>query len=376
MKVLLLSAYDAQSHRHWREVLVSAFCDINWTILTLPPRYFNWRIRGNSLSWAFSERKTLEKNYDLVVATSMVDLSALRGFVPALSFAPTLLYFHENQFAFPKNEGQFESVEPGILNLYSAVAADHLAFNSEYNRHTFIQGVDKLLGKMPDYVPTGISDQLLKKSSILQVPLFDDVFAERKASSTSVLSLVWNHRWEYDKAPERFFSAVQRVLSSGVLVDLHIVGQQFRKQPAIFEEMKDYLESRFPGVLKHWGYIESLSEYRKLLANTDVVISTAIHDFQGLAVLEAVAAGCVPLLPRRLCYEEWFNGDFLYDSVLGDPEKESMALANRILELNRRKLLGDMPASPDIFTLSMSSLKTQYQEIFEKTILNYSLQSV
>jgi glycosyltransferase involved in cell wall biosynthesis len=376
LKVLLLSAYDAQSHRHWRELLVSAFSEIEWTVLTLPPRYFNWRIRGNSLSWAFGERKTLEQNYDMILATSMVDLSTLRGFVPALSFIPTLLYFHENQFAFPKNERQFESVEPKMLNLYSALAADHLAFNSDYNRHTFITGVDELLGKMPDYVPPQISSQLLKKSSILPVPLLDSIFAEREAQSNGVLSLVWNHRWEYDKAPERFFGAVKRVLNSGVLVDLHIVGQQFRKQPAVFEEMKSYLEHRFPGRLKHWGYIESLSEYRNLLSYTDVVISTAIHDFQGLAVLEAVAAGCVPLLPRRLCYQEWVDDGFLYDSDLNDPEKESIALANRILELNKRKSLGEMPCSPDISQLSMSALKTQYQEIFEKTILNNGLESI
>ncbi len=75
MRILLLSAYDAHSHRRWRQGLVDAFPDWQWTVLTLPPRNFLWRIRGNSLSWAFSERETLEQPYDLVIATSMTDLS-------------------------------------------------------------------------------------------------------------------------------------------------------------------------------------------------------------------------------------------------------------------------------------------------------------
>ena len=79
-RVLLLSAYDAESHRRWRKGLVKHLPDFDWTVLTLPPRFFSWRIRGNPLSWAFLERKTLEKEYDCLLATSMVDLAVLRGY--------------------------------------------------------------------------------------------------------------------------------------------------------------------------------------------------------------------------------------------------------------------------------------------------------
>ena len=90
MRILLLSAYDAHSHRRWRQGLVAAFPEWQWTVLTLPPRYFSWRVRGNSLSWAFSERETLEQPYDVLIATSMTDLSALKGLVPALASVPSL----------------------------------------------------------------------------------------------------------------------------------------------------------------------------------------------------------------------------------------------------------------------------------------------
>ena len=43
------------------------------------------------------------------------------------------------------------------------------------------------------------------------------------------------------------------------------------------------------------------------------MVSTALHEFYGIAVIEAVRAGCRPLLPNRLSYPELFDGEFLYD---------------------------------------------------------------
>ena len=145
MRILLLSAYDAASHRRWREALVAQFSEHDWQVLTLPARHFRWRIRGNSLTWAMSDRGVLEQDYDLLVATSMVDLATLKGLVPKLAEVPSIAYFHENQFAYPASGRQFDSVDPQMVTLYTALAADRLAFNSEYNRETFLRGVERLL---------------------------------------------------------------------------------------------------------------------------------------------------------------------------------------------------------------------------------------
>lgn len=110
-RILLLSAYDAASHRYWHQLLRQELNDWDWQLLTLPARHFSWRIRGNPLYWAQACRETLEQAYDLVLATSMVDLSTLRGLVPALAGIPTLLYFHENQFAYPSGQARHGSLE-------------------------------------------------------------------------------------------------------------------------------------------------------------------------------------------------------------------------------------------------------------------------
>ena len=45
------------------------------------------------------------------------------------------------------------------------------------------------------------------------------------------------------------------------------------------------------------------------LSWADCIVSTAHHEFFGLAVVEAAAAGCLPLLPPRLAYPELFPPD-------------------------------------------------------------------
>ncbi len=40
------------------------------------------------------------------------------------------------------------------------------------------------------------------------------------------------------------------------------------------------------------------------MQESDVIVSTAEHEFFGISVVEAIAAGAYPLLPRRLSYPE------------------------------------------------------------------------
>lgn len=367
MRVLLLSAYDADSHQCWREVLVAALAEFSWTVLSLPPRYFSWRIRGNSLSWAFGQRDLLERDYDLLIVTSMVDLSALRGFVPSLAKCPTLVYFHENQFAYPDSGKQFSSIEPQILNLYTALAADHVAFNSAYNRDTFLQGAEQLLGKMPDQVPEGIVERIRVRSQVLPVPLpaasFEAPGGRAVAKPDSPLHIVWNHRWEYDKAPERFFAAINLLLEQGRDIRLSVVGQRFRQAPDVFDEMEALLRSDYPAVIAHWGYLKNREEYQQLLEHADVVVSTALHDFQGLAVLEAVAAGCVALVPDRLCYGEWFPQQCRYPSYLQDASREAQGLAAALVDLGERKRAAQFPTATVLTGLSIETLVQRYREL-------------
>ncbi|HID50226.1 MAG TPA: DUF3524 domain-containing protein [Chromatiales bacterium] len=359
MRILLLSAYDAVSHRQWRQGLVAALPQHDWTVLTLPARHFRWRIRGNGLSWAVGERETLTRGYDLVLATSMVDLATLRGLVPQLAALPAVLYFHENQFAYPRSAAAHPSLEPQMVNLYGALAADHLVFNSEYNRTTFLDGVAALLRRMPDAVPSGIVAGLAEKARVIPVPLDATVFRARPDSRPDTLTLVWNHRWEYDKAPERFFHALERLVAEGVAFRVHVLGQQFRRTPARFQTMRRTLGDR---VLSR-GWLERREDYLAVLHESHLVVSTALQDFQGLALQEAVAAGCVPVVPDRLVYPEYCPAEFRYASCPDDEVAEVDALAAHLRERATRLQAGRLPAPPSLRHLAWQRLRQEYEDV-------------
>jgi len=331
-KILLLSAYNAQSHQTWCNNLLRMFPEYEWQVLSLPGRYFNWRIRGNALSWSLGQREVLDKQYDLVLATSMVDCATLRGLVPNLANIPWVVYFHENQFEYPVNSNN-DHTEPKMVNLYNALCADKVIFNSEYNYQTFINGLRTFLKKMPDEVPATTIEVIENKHTVISVPIvFEKIIADKhKSNSTPIL--LWNHRWEYDKGPEQLYLVLSVLRERGFGFKLHLIGQQFRTIPEYLQKIKQ----EFQNELLNVGFIESSKKYRKILQQSDFVLSTAIHDFQGLALLEAVAAGCIPIVPERLAYKEIFPEQYRYTSDLSCLNSEAKYMADKIMNLEKKR---------------------------------------
>ncbi|EHJ04556.1 glycosyl transferase, group 1 [Marinobacter manganoxydans MnI7-9] len=296
-----------------------------WQSLVLPPRFFRWRIRGNPLSWL--NEPLLQEHWDLIIATSMVDLATLRGLHPRLAHTPCLLYMHENQFAFPVSSGQNSSADPQMVNLYSALSADCVIFNSGWNRDSFLAGATSFLQKLPDEVPEGLIETLRDKSRVIPVPIEDRLFADRRPlMNRACPHLLWNHRWEYDKGPDRLLKFLQVLDQRSMPFRLSVVGERFRSYPKAFDRIRE----QFGHCIEHWGFLESREDYDHLLRQADIVISTALHDFQGLSMLEAMASGCVPLAPDRLAYREYVPELCRYDSHEQDAEREAEAAADSL----------------------------------------------
>ncbi len=183
--------------------------------------------------------------------------------------------------------------------------------------------MDDLLAKMPDHRLVDATRKIRDASSI-QPPGIVPVSppAHRKPGP---IRICWAARWEHDKAPEVFFDALGRLAEQGVDFRLNVLGEQFRHIPPIFARARD----QFAPHIDHWGYQASRPEYLAALAESDVIVSTARHEFFGISVLEAAAAGCVPVLPKRLAYPEIFSRaeeEFFYDGSCNQ-------LANRLAEL-------------------------------------------
>ncbi|MBW0149137.1 tRNA-queuosine alpha-mannosyltransferase domain-containing protein [Marinobacter arenosus] len=362
-RILLLSAYDAGSHRRWREQLVASQGKFEWHTLALPPRFFRWRIRGNALTWL--NEPLLQQRWDLLLATSMVDLASIKGFHPHLANTPALLYMHENQFAYPESEGQHASVDPQMVNLFSATAATAVLFNSAWNRRSFLDGVDRLYQRLPDGVPEGSLEKLADKSRVLPVPIEDRLFVHRaKPLDGRCPHLLWNHRWEYDKGPERLLLLLDALVDRGQDFRVSVVGEQFRQQPVEFDDILERHGER----IVYWGFLADRDEYDKLLATADVVVSTAIHDFQGLSMLEAMASGCVALAPDRLAYPEYVPQIQLYPSVIDNALEEANGAAECLLAMLNQ---GAEPYSP--VRWSLGSLASAYENMLITTLERHRL---
>jgi len=337
---------------HWR-----------WTVLTLPPRHFSWRVRGNALYWSVQERAVLEDGHDLLVATSMVDLATLRGLVPALAGVPSLVYFHENQFEYPQHMQKHNLLEAQITSIYAALAADCVAFNSQYNRDTFMAGCAALLRRLPDRVPPGVGPRLQAKAIVLPVPIDDPARESVQPAWPGTvrqlpgrpLRLLWVGRFEHDKGADCLLGILRHLDAAQLDYEVAMTGQQFRRSPSAFGD----IQAAFAHRLVHCGYIACRTQYRALLRGADLVLSTALHEFQGLAVMEAVAEGCLPVVPARLVYPELYPGYFCYASYGGDPQREAEAAAALIRDIARQLPGFDRPR-PDMSRFRVQDLAPVY----------------
>ena len=61
---------------------------------------------------------------------------------------------------------------------------------------------------------------------------------------------------------------------------LHVIGEQFSQVPEIFDVAKKRLVSK----IITWGFVPTRTEYYKVLSKCDIVVSTSLHEFFGVAV--------------------------------------------------------------------------------------------
>jgi glycosyltransferase involved in cell wall biosynthesis len=263
-------------------------------------------MRGSAYYFADRARKRpADLQPDLIFASDFLNLADWRALCPpAYRNIPCILYFHENQLTYPLSEQAPIDYHYGWINLSSALTADHVLFNSSYQKELFLGEVSRVLQRMPDFVPETLVSELRSKCDICPVGLdfepHEKLYAERNTWSNPQPVILWNHRWEFDKNPEGFVESLIDLAEKKVDFRVVICGESFGKSHPAFETAARVLGDRIP----HLGFFPSTEEYRKVAASCDVVVSTARHEFFGVAVVEAIYLGCLPVLPNRLSYPE------------------------------------------------------------------------
>ena len=318
VNICLLSPYHGGSHKAWAQGY-REHSRYPIRLLTLPPRFWKWRMHGGAITLAGKFLQSAESP-DLILSTDMLDLSLFLSLTRRqVGRSRVVLYMHENQLTYPlpsdpktgpmrRQKGE-RDLHYAFINFASMLVADRVFFNSRYHLESWFNALHSFLGGLPELKELKRIPHLRHKSRVLPVgidlkrldsdstPSPSDESALR---STNLAPLIlWNHRWEFDKDPEAFFAALLHLEQDSLPFRLAVCGQSFGHQPTVFDEAQD----RFGSHLIHFGFAPE-RRYRELLLEADITVSTARHEFFGIGVLEAVYSGAFPILPARLSYPE------------------------------------------------------------------------
>ncbi len=304
MRIALLESYYGGSHRAWADGY-KRFSRHDIELIPLPAQYWKWRMQGAAITFA----RLIETKPDLILASSMIDLSIFRALsYQRLGDVPLALYLHENQLSYPQNQRQGHSWRYGFINYISALTADAVYFNSEFHKQDFMAQLPRMLKHFADFNELETIGEIEAKSAVLPVGMdlrrFDDHRAAKDNDQPPIF--LWNHRWEEDKDPKAFVRSLIQLAALGYEFKVAITGERFGKTPAAFKRAETTLADQ----LIQLGYVESFADYARLLWQADYIVSTARQEFFGIAVCEAIYCGCLPILPDRLNYPNLLTEEF------------------------------------------------------------------
>ncbi len=264
-------------------------------------------MRGSAMWLAKELQNAPAGRYDALFTCDMTSVADLRALLPkTLRDIPIVCYFHENQLTYPLSPNDWRDFQYGFTNITSALAADAVWFNSQSHLDAFLGAAKQMLKTMPENLSGDVLPDIEAKSTIqypaVELPpeILDLVDGAVASPGGGNLRILWPHRWEYDKNPKPFFDTLLTLAETAAKFELVVLGETFRTAPPQFQTALTTLESR----VYHAGFLPSRDDYWSLLKSCDLVVSTAIQENFGLAVVEAMLAGCIPVLPRRLSYPE------------------------------------------------------------------------
>ena len=340
MNILLIAPYFGGSHRAEGYARHSSH---TVELMTLPARFWKWRMHGAAATLVELLRRRTGPRPDLVLATDMVNLPALLGLARLeLTGVPVVLYCHENQLTYPLQPGEKRDLAYPMINWLSMLAADRVLFNSQFHRDSWFGALPNMLKHFPDCSHQPLIPGVRAKTDVVAVGVdLRSLGSAAQDAATHDPSLgigssddgesppliLWNQRWEYDKNPATFFRALDELAARDLPFRVALAGSNVRQQPEEFEAARKRLGDR----VVHFGRANR-DTYRHLLCDADIVVSTAFHEFFGIAVVEAIYCRTFPLLPRRLAYPELIPEEArvlcLYEDIEGLVTKLAWALTH------------------------------------------------
>ncbi|TNE69957.1 DUF3524 domain-containing protein [bacterium] len=337
--------------------------------ITMSDRHLRWRMMGGGVTMAEYALEHQEQ-VDVIFASSTTNLTAFIALTnPRFANTPVILYMHENQLTEPMAPGQKRELTYSYINYMSALAADKVVFSSKFHMNSFFEALPEFLKQFPDYKPNHHIEKLKEKSDVLHPGIhlkhFDPHLDTRKNNKLPVI--LWNQRWSYDKDPAKFFRMMNRLDDAGFQFELILAGDNRHEKPEEFEKAW----SRYGRRIIHYGYVEDLSTYCKLLHRADIVVSTSTYENYSVAIMEAIYSGCHPVVPNALIYPE------LIAKQLHSPLLHAPTVYNdedHLFRILKSMLSGENKALPKATLqginrhLDWSVIINRYDDLFESVV--------
>lgn len=337
-QVLALEPYYGGSHRAFLDHVVQQSRHA-WHVIGQPARHWKWRMRNAPLAMAIETANQVQTGelhmsvHDsppgLIFCSSMLDLPQWRGFLmspPSLPTAltstqhaqlrslaafPAVVYFHENQWTYPTSPKAREDAHFGYTNLLTALAADEVWFNSKFHQQSFLQASQQFVRRMPDHRHAHALEHLPSRCRVVPPGFNPQTRSVSSSGQSQPITLGWVSRWEHDKRPDQFLALLRKLRHSGLAFELILLGERHTNgEPSL-----DLICEEFAPFIRHNGFAATAAEYAAWLRQMDMVISTADHEFFGIAICEAVSAGALPIVPDRLSYPELFDAACRYQTL-------------------------------------------------------------
>jgi len=308
--VLLVEPWLGGSHEAWAAGWMRhSSHDIH--LVSLPADHWQQRMVSSTASLAEQVSRHLEAHGrpDVVVATDMVDLASLLGLCRReLAGCVTVLYMHENQLTQPVSAngvGDGRGRHLAWTNWRSVLAADSVWFNSRWQLDSMAAALPALFDTSPEPADhLELVAGFLERSCVMACgcDLARMAAPGREPSlrpDRSCPVVLWNHRWSNDKGLDRAVKSMATLSREGVAFDVVVLGSDDHHDPA----MGDALLEPISGRVVHRGHVVD-RHYPSAVRGCDVVVAAARQENFGISVVEAVAAGCVPVVPDALAFRE------------------------------------------------------------------------
>lgn len=125
------------------------------------------------------------------------------------------------------------------------------------------------------------------------------------------IDVIYPHRFSMDKGIDIFFDIACKMPEVKFLIT------------GIEKELTTFYPTELSLILKKIQTLNNVTlskmendlEHINILRNSKIVLSTARQEGFGFAVFKSIQCGCLPVLPNRCCYPEYFTSDYLYSTV-------------------------------------------------------------